>query len=118
MAGWIGVDLDATLAHYDGWVGPDSPIGKPIPKMLERVKRWLDKGKTVKIFTARVDGDTSGKQERMIKEWCKKHIGQELKVTNVKTRSMWELWDDRAVGVQKNTGNVSIERWDKDEKRK
>jgi hypothetical protein len=105
MAGWIGVDLDATLAHYDGWKGHDSPIGKPIPKMVVNVKRWLAKGKTVKIFTARVDGDKSGKQERMIKEWCKEHIGQELDVTNVKTRSMYQLWDDRAVAVEKNTGN-------------
>ncbi len=21
MSGWIGVDLDGTLAHYDGWNG-------------------------------------------------------------------------------------------------
>lgn len=107
MSGWIGVDLDATLAHYDGWVGYDEPVGKPVPKMVERVKRWLEKGKTVKIFTARVHGDTYGKQERLIKEWCKEHIGQELEVTNVKTRSMYELWDDRAISVQKNTGNIN-----------
>jgi hypothetical protein len=105
MAGWIGVDLDATLAHYDGWKGHDSPIGEPVPKMLARVKQWLEKGKTVKIFTARVDGDTSGKQEQMIRAWCTEHIGQELEVTNIKTRSMYQLWDDRAVAVQKNTGN-------------
>jgi hypothetical protein len=118
MSGWIGVDLDSTLAHYDGWLGYDEPIGKPIPKMVTRVKRWLERGKTVKIFTARVHGDTYGKQEKMIKEWCKEHIGRELEVTNVKTRSMWELWDDRAVSIQKNTGNVSIERWNRDEKRR
>ena len=106
MAGWIGVDLDCTLAEYHGWKGDDEPPGKPIPNMVERVKRWLDKGKTVKIFTARVDGDTDGKQEKMIKEWCKEHIGQELEVTNVKTRHMYELWDDRAISVQRNTGRV------------
>jgi hypothetical protein len=27
--GWIGVDLDGTLAHYDGWKGIDH-IGEPI----------------------------------------------------------------------------------------
>jgi hypothetical protein len=106
MSGWIGVDLDCTLAEYHGWKGKDEPIGKPIPKMVIRVQRWLKKGKTVKIFTARVDRD-DGTQEKMIKEWCKEHIGQELEVTNVKTRSMWELWDDRAISVEKNTGNVS-----------
>tara|TARA_Y100000310_G_C20473814_1_gene711397 strand:+ start:530 stop:862 length:333 start_codon:yes stop_codon:yes gene_type:complete len=106
MSGWIGVDLDSTLAHYTGWVGYDAPIGKPVPKMVARVQRWLKKGKTVKIFTARVHGDTFGKQEKMIKEWCIEYIGQELEVTNVKTRSMYQLWDDRAVAVQKNTGNM------------
>ena len=105
MAGWIGVDLDCTLAEYHGWKVADEPIGKPIRYMVERVKRWLDKGKTVKIFTARVDGD-DGFQERKIKEWCKEHLGQELEVTNVKTRSMYELWDDRAITVQRNTGRV------------
>ena len=106
MSGWIGVDLDCTLAEYHGWKGKDEPIGKSIPLMIERVKRWLDKGKTVKIFTARVDGD-DGTQEKLIKEWCKEHIGQELEVTNVKTRSMYELWDDRAVSVEKNTGKIN-----------
>ena len=106
MRGWIGVDLDATLAHYDGWKMSDQPIGEPIPKMVDRVKKWLKEGRTVKIFTARVDRDVDGKQESMIKEWCKEHIGQELEVTNVKTRSMYQLWDDRAIGVQKNTGSV------------
>jgi hypothetical protein len=51
--GWIGVDLDGTLAHYDGWKGADH-IGAPIPAMVERVKGWLTEGKTVRIFTARV----------------------------------------------------------------
>lgn len=41
--GWIGVDLDGTLAHYDGWKGADH-IGEPIPAMVERVKQWLSEG--------------------------------------------------------------------------
>lgn len=51
--GWIGVDLDGTLAEYHGWP-PDGSIGAPIPAMIERVKQWLDEGKDVRIFTARV----------------------------------------------------------------
>lgn len=31
--GWIGVDLDGTLAHYSGWSDPDH-IGEPIPAAL------------------------------------------------------------------------------------
>lgn len=36
-AGWYAVDLDGTLAHYDGWRGEDH-IGDPIPPMVERIK--------------------------------------------------------------------------------
>lgn len=52
-SGWIGVDLDGTLAEYNGWQGIDH-IGKPIPKMVNRVKKWLSEGVQVKIFTARL----------------------------------------------------------------
>ena len=37
--GWIGVDLDGTLAEYHGWQGIEH-IGEPIPKMMARVRRW------------------------------------------------------------------------------
>jgi hypothetical protein len=38
MNPWIGVDLDATLARYDGFKG-ETIIGEPIPLMVNRVKR-------------------------------------------------------------------------------
>lgn len=50
LGGWIGVDLDGTLAEYTGWHGPGH-IGPPIPKMLDRVKNWLAEGVDVRIFT-------------------------------------------------------------------
>lgn len=53
--GWYGIDLDATLAWHDGFVSVDH-IGHPIPRMAARVRRMLDEGKDVRIFTARVDG--------------------------------------------------------------
>lgn len=101
--GWIGVDLDGTLAEYHGWVGADD-IGKPIPAMLERVQAWLAAGKVVKIFTARVAFDESGEVRRNIEAWCLKHVGQTLEVTNAKDYGMVELWDDRCVQVEANTG--------------
>jgi hypothetical protein len=53
--GWIGVDLDGTLAYYDPEADFDpEKVGPPVPKMVARVKRWLAEGKTVKILTARV----------------------------------------------------------------
>jgi len=98
--GWIGVDLDGTLAHYDGWVGPDH-IGEPIPEMLERVKGWIAQGITVKIFTARC---SVPEQVRPIRPWLEKHGIGGLEITNVKDFAMIELWDDRCVRVIENTG--------------
>ena len=51
--GWIGVDLDGTLAHYDEFEGP-AVIGRPVGKMIDRVRPWIERGTDVRIFTARV----------------------------------------------------------------
>lgn len=98
--GWIGVDLDGTLAHDTGWHGPEQ-IGPPIPEMLERVRNWLREGQRVKIFTARA---TIPQQIPPIREWLRKNGLPELEVTNVKDFAMIECWDDRAVEVVTNTG--------------
>jgi hypothetical protein len=113
MSGWIGVDLDGTLAEYHG--RGDGGIGKPIPAMLKRVKRWLKEGREVRIVTARVAFDRNGAERWQVKAWCKEHIGQELEVTNKKDYGMIELWDDRAVQVRRNTGEpVDVTRRDRD----
>lgn len=107
--GWIAVDLDGTLAHYDGWKGIDH-IGEPVPLMVARVKAWLADGRDVRIFTARV-ADGAIETRTFIVEWCAKHIGQALPITNVKDFGMVELWDDRCVQIELNTGR----RMDNDE---
>jgi hypothetical protein len=105
MNGWIGVDLDGTLAEYTEWQGA-AHIGKPIPLMVERVKKWLADGKQVKIFTARVSNNNSAREESLqaIAKWTEKHIGQSLEVTAEKDYFMVELWDDRCAQVIPNTG--------------
>lgn len=106
IKGWIGVDLDGTLAHYDGWQGIEH-IGAPIQPMVDRVKHWLEEGKDARVFTARVaepDPDQRGYIETIIWGWCQRHIGQKLAITNVKDFGMVELWDDRCVQVIPNTG--------------
>ena len=103
--GWIGVDLDGTLATYTKWRGPHV-IGKPIPRMVGKVKRALASGKTVKIFTARIARKSKG-VEKKIKEWCKEHLGHELEVTNAKDEFCEEIWDDRARRVHKNRGTFA-----------
>ena len=102
--GWIGVDLDGTLAFYDGWKGAEH-VGPPVPKMLERVKAWLAEGREVRIFTARMFQHGFGNDALTpIQRWCEEHVGQVLEVTCVKDFSMLELWDDRCVQVIANTG--------------
>lgn len=108
--GWIGVDLDGTLAKYEYWSGVEH-VGEPIPAMVVRVKQWLADGEEVKIFTARMsamprDGTSLEKVRTMIEDWCEEHIGQRLEVTHEKHYSMKQLWDDRAVRVINNTGET------------
>jgi hypothetical protein len=113
VSGWIGVDLDGTLAEYGGWKGEDH-IGEPVPAMAARVRLWLAEGREVRVFTARVfDGYTVvGNRARksaddirsIIQDWTYRHFGVRLPVTCTKDYGMIELWDDRAVQIEPNTG--------------
>jgi hypothetical protein len=98
--GWIGVDLDGTLARCEPSMSP-LHIGAPVPQMLKRVRYWIKTGRTVKIFTARA-GDPH--EEISIHQWCVRHGLPELEITNSKDHKMLALWDDRAVGVVRNIG--------------
>lgn len=106
--GWIGVDLDGTLAEYGGW---SHNIGKPIPKMVQRVKRWIAEGKEVRILTARgsIDGEGEGsKHSQLMKiyEWIEDNIGEPLEVTSQKDPGMLRLYDDRVRQVEEGTGEL------------
>jgi hypothetical protein len=108
MAGHILVDLDATLSVYDGWKGVEK-IGEPIPKMVERVKKWLQEGKDVRIFTARVNPNQDKAKlvsaKYWIQKWCLEYIGQELPLTCEKDFETITIWDDRCVQIIPNTGD-------------
>lgn len=96
--GWIGVDFDGTLAEYHGYT---PMLGKPVPAMVERVKKWLEEGREVRIFTARLQ-----MEHWRIAAWCKEHVGAVLPITNLKDYKMEVLYDDRAVQVEQNTGRL------------
>lgn len=117
-SGWIGVDLDRTLAKYDRW--GDGSVGEPLTPMLERVKGWLAAGKDVRIVTARVGPgatfEQSTDQRTRIQLWCRIHLGRVLPVTASKDFTMLELWDDRCVQVDPNTGVPTLERLEQDRK--
>lgn len=115
--GWVGVDFDGTIAEYHGWEAWNK-LGKPIPLMVDRVKAWIKDGTEVRIVTARVGHGASFKclhtgvkvtkkmMVKAIQDWCEEHVGVRLKVTNEKDYEMLELWDDRAIRVETNTGRI------------
>lgn len=130
--GWVGVDLDGTMFHYEKWVGWNK-FGEPIVPMVRRIQEWLNDGKEVRVVTARVGlpvfmGHTphfsthkwhtcyvtgekfsDAMMVAAIQDHTVKHIGARLPVQCWKDVHMIELWDDRAVQVIANTGRTLAE---------
>lgn len=114
--GWIGVDFDGTLCEYHGWKG-ELTFGAPIATMVDRVKDWIRNGQTVKIVTARAEPQfdipldySFGRIKEEISIWCMDNIGTRLEVVSAKDYCMSQLWDDRAVQVELNTGEPVVEK--------
>jgi len=111
---WVGVDFDGTLATWNcPWPENWRATGKPIPRMVKRVKRWIAEGKDVRIFTARMDGyhPKDGPipihmVRKSIEDWCLKHLGVILPVTNRKDYWCEAIYDDRAIQVERDTGRI------------
>lgn len=103
--GWIGVDLDGTLASYHGWYGP-AHIGEPIEPMIDRVRDWLAQGIEVRVFTARA---SVPEYIPYVTQWLEKQGLPGLKVTNVKDFGMICLWDDRCIEVVTNEGKPKVD---------
>lgn len=61
----VAVDLDGTLAEYDGWKG-DDVIGEPRPGAAESMQRLKKMGVRVIIWTTRGNRDQVG-------SWLKEH---------------------------------------------
>lgn len=132
--GWIGFDLDGTLAKYDGWKGIDH-IGEPVRPMVELVRRLYVTGTKVKILTARVaprdvvetrpnpylknhwcieapddmpwairTGTWTALE--FVQDWCWRTLGFVPEVTHQKDHMMISLYDDRCRQVEPNTGVV------------
>ena len=112
MRPWVGIDLDGTLAEYRGFEGHEH-IGKPVPAMLELVRGLLADDIKVKIFTARVSGGVADAERarHYVKKWLKEKCGiTDMEVTCIKDRFMVELYDDRCIQVELNTGKLLNDR--------
>ncbi|MBP6925581.1 MAG: hypothetical protein KBC22_00775 [Candidatus Pacebacteria bacterium] len=113
---WVGFDLDGTLAVSENGKFDPKKNGEPVPEMVSLVRKYLDKGVEVKIFTARIS--TNGTFLSLyhavvgiyhIQLWSEKYLGQKLEVTCIKDPKMNIFYDDRAVQVQKDTGIIIAE---------
>jgi hypothetical protein len=106
LSNWIGVDFDGTLVTHKF-----PKIGDPVWPMIDRVKKWLAEGQTVKIFTAQVARDsdeygTADERRKLIQNWCETVGLPRLEVTATKDFYMIRLYDDRAERVEKDTGKI------------
>jgi len=99
----IAVDLDGTLAKTVPGKFQADVIGKPVPKMLARVRRWLREGRKVVIFTARA---ADKRNIPYVENWLVENDLPELEITNEKIPSMVRFYDDRAERVLKDTGEI------------
>ena len=99
---WEGIDLDGTLAIWDGFKGYEH-IGEPVPLMLKRVLDMIESGITIKIFTARAG---NRKAIPYIKTWLRDHGLPDLEIINVKDAYCKRIWDDKAIQVEINTGII------------
>lgn len=89
---WYGFDFDGTLAKGRGGVEPTT--------FVDILKLFINLGRKCKIFTAR----TNPEQIEQIKTFLKANNIPEIEITNVKDRYLRLLYDNRAVGVIKDTG--------------
>ena len=102
---WIAVDLDGTLAQYHGFTGPEP--GAPIPAMVDRVRGWVEEERKVIIFTARMSHpDVDPMQAEIIQDWLERHGMPRLEVTATKDYRVNAFYDDRAIRVGRNTGEL------------
>jgi len=96
----IAIDLDGTLAYFDGWKGIEH-IGDPIPSVVKRLKEKKNEGFDIKIFSARC---MDLRAKKYIGDWLAHYDIPYDDITNIKDSSMKEIWDDLAVAVPRNEG--------------
>lgn len=110
------VDLDGTLVKQslnEAW--DHTKIGERVELMILRVRKLLESGFIVKIFTSRVAGlylsdhgedahTLAVESKTLIEKWCFETFGRVLPVTAVKDLDAIEIWDNAVRQVITNTG--------------
>jgi methionine salvage enolase-phosphatase E1 len=100
----IALDLDGTLAWYDGWQGHDH-IGRPFSDTVEFVKSLHEAGHEMWIFTAREEDSHDH-----IWGWLREHGMKEYitGITNVKLPRFTLFLDDRGMNYSGKYPHIDI----------
>ena len=107
--GWIGFDIDGTLAIDLPNRSNDTEIGEPIQPMVDKARELINQGKDVRIFSARAfqpDLYLRTDVYHAIRKWCIKHIGRPLPIVYYKDHNLDWYYDDKAIAVEYNTGKI------------
>lgn len=111
--GWYGIDLDHTMALYDRSSMGMGDIGEPIKPMIDFVNFLLERGDEVRVFTARAylppepsmrDYEDHMAAHVAIENFCMEQYGKRLTITCMKDPYCIRLFDDIAVGIERDTG--------------
>lgn len=99
----VFVDFDGTLAKHtsDEY---QREIGEPIFPMIELIKKEIESGAEVKIFTARASCWADAMEKTDIEIFCLKYLGRILPITAIKEHYIDVYYDDRAIQVVRNKG--------------
>lgn len=110
----IALDFDRTLSYFDGDINKMPTL---IPEMVIKLKKWLELGYKVSIFTARVspegkDGklretDFTKQQRKLIQKSLSQNEIPDLEITCIKSGKFTHFVDDKAVPVEPNKGKWS-----------
>jgi hypothetical protein len=104
---WYAFDLDGTIAEYHQWEG-ELAIGKPIAPTVELMRKMVKEGCIVKIFTARLSFPNRDHDAivNAIQDWLEEQGLPRLEVTATKDWRFKEFYDDKAIAVEQNTGEM------------
>jgi hypothetical protein len=105
----IAVDFDGTLAHYEGWSKQGNGVGKPIKKMVDNIKSWLQKGYHVSIFTARLAHSPTEADHNvhLIRGFLEENgLPKDMQITCMKMPYFTHFIDDKAYHVKMNSGII------------
>lgn len=99
------VDADGTLFETIVPYDPNK-LGKPVPRMVRNIRRWLKLGDQVVILTARMNRAVHSpgrlrKTNMMINAVCQKLFGRHFVCTAEKHPMMTDFWDNNAHRIGK-----------------